>query len=116
MIIQSLFDNVRLLKSHMQSSFRQFIIASIGLIIALSVLSSSVLFVEANREVLLGELLEDSDAEWRITNQRGIFNRRNETFNATIKQTFDNFNFSEKVDSLIQFSVVSESILLTTYY
>ena len=58
-IFRAIIDLVVILKYHIEGSFRYVIIASIGLIIALSVLSSSILFVNTQKGVILEDIFEN---------------------------------------------------------
>ncbi|OLS26551.1 MAG: hypothetical protein HeimC3_08700 [Candidatus Heimdallarchaeota archaeon LC_3] len=103
-IIQSIYDTTVILKDHILASYKYIIIASIGLIIALGILSSSILFVNTQKTVVLDDLFEDRLASWNVQHNRQPDEIKNTSFSSIVNNTFKNYNLFNKIDKNVQFS------------
>ncbi len=105
-IIQSIYDTIVILRDHLLASYKYIIIASIGLVIALGILSSSILFVNTQKTVILDDLFEDSIANWNLEHERQLGEIKNTTLTSITNNTLKKYNLFNKVEKNIQFSRV----------
>jgi ABC-type antimicrobial peptide transport system permease subunit len=93
-----------MLKYHIEGSFRYVIIASIGLIIALSVLSSSILFIDSQKGVILEDVFENISPNLRVTHDRSYNSTKNNTVSQLINESLKNFDLQNRLESYAEYS------------
>ncbi|MHA2339319.1 MAG: hypothetical protein ACXACX_18605, partial [Candidatus Hodarchaeales archaeon] len=103
-ILRAIIDLIIMLKYHIEGSFRYVIIASIGLIIALSVLSSSILFIDSQKGVILEDVFENISPNLRVTHDRSYNSTKNNTVSQLINESLKNFDLQNRLESYAEYS------------
>jgi ABC-type antimicrobial peptide transport system permease subunit len=93
-----------MLKYHVEGSFRYIIIASIGLIIALSVLSSSILFINVQQGVILEDLFKDETLAITVTHDRSINSTKDNLVGQLANKSLIEFGLLNKQESYVHYT------------
>ena len=90
MIIQSNIDNITIFYRFLKSNYRTIIITALGLIISLSIISSTSLYVETERSSIISYYTENRDFFWELESSIAL----------KASLTASSFKFLEKYDIL----------------
>ncbi|OLS26552.1 MAG: hypothetical protein HeimC3_08710 [Candidatus Heimdallarchaeota archaeon LC_3] len=115
MIVISIIDNLRSGLDHIRFNRRQIFISAIGLLIALSIISSASIFVDSQRSVLIEEILDMgyNQNHWRLTYSRDGFGDTENLLPEIINNTLKEYDFSDKIEKITEFSRIGLSMVLT---
>jgi hypothetical protein len=113
MIIRAFIDNFSSALTHARFNYKYLLVATVGLIMSLSIISSASIFVDSQRSIIIGQVIEDNYANhWYLSYNSPVGYNNNE-LEVVINKTFDEFGFLDKIENIEVSSYINEDFILT---
>ncbi|MHA2105228.1 MAG: hypothetical protein ACW981_17485, partial [Candidatus Hodarchaeales archaeon] len=102
MIIRDILDNILAAFEHIRFNRKQIFISAIGLLVALSIISSASIFVDSQRKVLIEQLIEDSGPsnQWHLSYNSDLSSSKSDLIFDVVNTSFSDYNLAEKISSI----------------
>jgi hypothetical protein len=115
MIIRVILDNILAAFEHIRFNRKHIFISAIGLLVALSIISSASIFVDSQRNALIEQLIEDTGNfnQWNLRYRSDFSSLNNDLIFDVVNKSFSDYDLDGKISSIHTTNRINTNLIVT---